>query len=92
MLFSSVAGAQGNPGQADYATATAFMDAYATYRNDLVASQKRQGQTLSINWPLWREGGMRIDEATEAMTLMESEVVVQEIGKTTEEGAFRTSS
>ena len=65
VLFSSLAGNTGNAGQADYACANAFMDAYATYRNTLICCGQRHGQTLSINWPLWKEGGMRIDEATE---------------------------
>jgi polyketide synthase PksN len=65
ILFSSMAGATGNIGQADYAAANAFMDEYAKYRNRLVASKLRSGQTLSINWPLWQEGGMRVDAATE---------------------------
>jgi polyketide synthase PksN len=65
ILFSSTAGSLGNPGQADYATANAFMDAYAGYRNLLVSSGQRQGRTLSINWPLWQEGGMRVDETVE---------------------------
>ncbi|MBP1177198.1 polyketide synthase PksN [Paenibacillus sp. PvR133] len=67
VLFSSVAGGLGNQGQADYSAANAFMDAYARYRNTLIASKHRQGQTLSINWPLWKEGGMRIDEETEKL-------------------------
>ncbi|MEK5142623.1 SDR family NAD(P)-dependent oxidoreductase [Paenibacillus sp. FSL M7-0134] len=67
VLFSSVAGGLGNQGQADYSAANAFMDAYAGYRNTLIASKQRQGQTLSINWPLWKEGGMRIDEETEKL-------------------------
>src|SRR6185437_1658468 len=61
IVFSSVAGAVGNAGQADYATANAFMDRYAAYRNTLVAKGLRRGQTLSINWPLWQEGGMQVD-------------------------------
>ncbi|PEA37029.1 hypothetical protein CON45_21560 [Priestia megaterium] len=65
LLFSSGVGAFGNAGQADYAAANAFMDGYAKYRNDLVASKQRQGKTLSINWPLWEEGGMRVDVETE---------------------------
>ncbi|MCX7747899.1 MAG: SDR family NAD(P)-dependent oxidoreductase [Clostridia bacterium] len=68
-VFSSVAGAMGNPGQADYAAGNAFMDAYAYYRNHLVASKQRQGQTISINWPLWKDGGMRVDQETEKMML-----------------------
>jgi polyketide synthase PksN len=67
ILFSSVAGRLGNLGQADYATANAFMDGYARYRNHLVSTRQRQGQTLSINWPLWKDGGMRIDDETEKM-------------------------
>ncbi len=65
IIFSSIAGSIGNIGQADYAAANAFMDIYAKYRNDLVVSKQRQGQTLSINWPLWKEGGMHVDATTE---------------------------
>ncbi|MCP5008243.1 MAG: SDR family NAD(P)-dependent oxidoreductase [Planctomycetes bacterium] len=67
VLFSSGSGAMGNIGQADYATANAFMDRFAAYRNELVDSKERQGQTLSINWPLWGEGGMGVDAASEVM-------------------------
>ncbi len=66
VLFSSVSGAIGNVGQADYATANAFMDTFARYRNVRIDSE-RSGQTLSMNWPLWKEGGMSVDEATEQM-------------------------
>ncbi|MCP5051471.1 MAG: KR domain-containing protein, partial [bacterium] len=64
VLFSSVSGAVGNVGQADYATANAFMDAFSKYRNTLRDAKKRRGQTLSLDWSHWREGGMGIDEAT----------------------------
>ena len=63
IVFSSVS-SSGSVGQADYSTANAFMDAYAGYRNLLVAEKQRQGQTLSINWPLWQEGGMGVDAET----------------------------
>ncbi|PEP89733.1 hypothetical protein CN582_29280 [Bacillus wiedmannii] len=69
ILFSSVSGGIGNIGQADYSIANAFMDSYATYRNELVASQQRKGHTLSINWPLWKEGGMKVDQETEKMMM-----------------------
>ncbi|TQS00534.1 SDR family NAD(P)-dependent oxidoreductase [Paenibacillus ottowii] len=65
VLFSSGAGSLGNVGQVDYSAANGFMDAYASYRNALVADQQRQGHTLSINWPLWKDGGMHVDEETE---------------------------
>ena len=63
VLFSSLSGAVGNPGQADYAAANGFMDQFSAYRNDLARSGVRKGQTLSVNWPLWEEGGMRIEPA-----------------------------
>ncbi|HYC88474.1 MAG TPA: SDR family NAD(P)-dependent oxidoreductase [Thermoanaerobaculia bacterium] len=62
-LFSSVAGALGNPGQADYATANAFMDRFAAWRNRQVLARQRHGRTRSINWPLWQAGGMNVDAA-----------------------------
>ncbi|NGO06589.1 SDR family NAD(P)-dependent oxidoreductase [Streptomyces sp. HC44] len=65
VAFSSVAGALGNVGQADYACANAFMDAFAAHRNALVARGERRGRTLSVAWPLWADGGMRVDAPTE---------------------------
>ena len=67
VLFSSTSAIHGNYGQADYATANAFMDQFAQYRNTLVLTQKRCGHTLSINWPLWKDGGMHIDASSERM-------------------------
>jgi polyketide synthase PksL len=58
LCFSSLSGAFGNPGQSNYAAANAFMDAYAVYRNRLVDAGLRNGTTVSIDWPLWDEGGM----------------------------------
>ncbi len=69
ILFSSIAGAFGNIGQADYACGNAFMDRYAEYRNLLVSQKKRRGKTVSINWPLWAEGGMKLDDETKKMML-----------------------
>nr|WP_092067193.1 SDR family NAD(P)-dependent oxidoreductase [Dendrosporobacter quercicolus]NSL46455.1 SDR family NAD(P)-dependent oxidoreductase [Dendrosporobacter quercicolus DSM 1736]SDL51052.1 Acyl transferase domain-containing protein [Dendrosporobacter quercicolus] len=67
IFFSSVTGSLGNLGQADYATANAFMDCYSGYRNAQVAKKQRCGQTLSVNWPLWKEGGMHINEESARM-------------------------
>ena len=61
VLFSSVAGAMGNVGQADYAAANGFMDRFAVWRNQQVAIKQRYGRTCSINWGLWQAGGMRMD-------------------------------
>ncbi|ELR72063.1 Malonyl CoA-acyl carrier protein transacylase [Fulvivirga imtechensis AK7] len=58
VLFSSIAGVMGNPGQCDYAYANRFLDAFAENREHLVQSRRRSGKTLSVNWPYWEEGGM----------------------------------
>ena len=55
LLCSSIAATTGNSGQADYAYANAFMDAFAA---------QRKGKIVSINWPLWADGGMQVDEQT----------------------------
>jgi polyketide synthase PksN len=66
-LFSSIASALGNLGQADYATANGFMDQFAAYRNRQVIAGERRGRTLSINWPLWKAGGMTLDPASQEL-------------------------
>lgn len=67
VLFSSISAPLGSLGQADYATANSFMDHFAQYRDQLVKSKSRQGKTLSLNWPLWEEGGMKIDATKETI-------------------------
>ncbi|MET0373346.1 MAG: SDR family NAD(P)-dependent oxidoreductase [Rhizorhabdus sp.] len=53
VLFSSVSAFAGLAGQADYAAANAFLDAYAQARHD-----DPQTQVLSIGWSQWGEVGM----------------------------------
>ena len=67
IVFASSAGALGNIGQADYAAANAFMDAYCHYRNTLVAMGKRHGKSTAIDWPLWQDGGMKVPESLQKM-------------------------
>ncbi|RKH75156.1 SDR family NAD(P)-dependent oxidoreductase, partial [Corallococcus sp. AB045] len=63
-LFSSTAAITGNVGQGDYAFANAFLDAFAEEREAKRARGERRGRTVSFNWPLWAEGGMRVDAST----------------------------
>jgi amino acid adenylation domain-containing protein len=64
IFFSGLAGISGNAGQADYAAANVYLDNYAFYRESERVKGKRQGKTISINWPFWKDGGMSIDQAS----------------------------
>ncbi|MFL0800592.1 MAG: SDR family NAD(P)-dependent oxidoreductase [Agarilytica sp.] len=63
IAFSSTSGVFGNAAQADYAAANGFVDEYMALRK---RSKKSPGASLSLSWPLWKEGGMRVDAATQA--------------------------
>lgn len=65
VMFSSRSGLMGNIGQSDYAAANAFMDAFALYRHS--TRKKTSGKFISINWPLWKDGGMSIAKSLEDM-------------------------
>lgn len=65
VAFSSISGLMGNYGQADYAYGNAFMDNFCRLRNQWVSENRRRGFSTSINWPLWKEGGMHVDAVTE---------------------------
>ena len=69
IVFSSIAGVLGNAGQSDYASANAFMDSFVNYRDRLQMQGKRYGKAISINWPLWQDGGMQVDEVTQKYLL-----------------------
>ncbi|MFG3254766.1 SDR family NAD(P)-dependent oxidoreductase [Streptomyces sp. NPDC048172] len=53
VLFSSITSVAGNLGQTDYASANAFLDAYAHARH-----AEGPGFTVSVNWDAWAELGM----------------------------------
>ncbi|MCX7293775.1 SDR family NAD(P)-dependent oxidoreductase, partial [Janthinobacterium sp.] len=63
ICFSSISAVRGNIGQADYAAANGFMDGYVAYRNALAQGGQRSGRALSVNWPLWQDGGMQLAAA-----------------------------
>ncbi|ACL75231.1 type I polyketide synthase [Ruminiclostridium cellulolyticum] len=60
VLFSSTTAELGNTGQSDYAFSNSFMDYYARLRQ----KEGRPGKTLSINWPFWKNGGMKVGQET----------------------------
>nr|ARR97040.1 SphG [Herpetosiphon sp. B060] len=65
ILFGSSSGAFGNLGQADYAYANSFLNGFAAYREYLATKALRHGKTIAINWPLWADGGMGHNQATQ---------------------------
>ena len=56
--FSSLVPVLGNTGQAAYAYANAFVDAFMERRAALVREGTRRGASVSIAWPYWAEGGI----------------------------------
>src|SRR5204862_3927929 len=85
VLCSSLSAVLGGVGLVDYATANAYLDAFAHARTAQVQAGERQGKTLSINWPYWEEGGMQADaEAIQMMQeLLGEEPMGTEIGMKT---------
>ncbi|WP_440119136.1 SDR family NAD(P)-dependent oxidoreductase [Paenibacillus sp. QZ-Y1] len=62
IVCSSVMSVLGNAGQCDYAFANGFMDGFCRRRDHLNKEGLRSGQTISLNWPLWSEAGMGVDQ------------------------------
>ncbi len=67
VVFSSITGLLGNPGQTDYAAANRFLSEFVEKRNRKTSVGERSGRAVAIHWPYWRDGGMQIDEALVAM-------------------------
>ena len=65
LVFSSISSIIGNLGQSDYSYANRFLDEFTAWRNEGCKENKRTGRTIAINWPWWRNGGMKLDESVE---------------------------
>ena len=65
VTFSSLAAVKGNGGQCDYSFANHFMDSFAADREHRRAQGERSGKTLSVNWSIWADGGMKLDDQAE---------------------------
>lgn len=58
VFFSGMASVMGNVGQVDYSFANAFLDNFAWLLSDSLPHTK----VVSINWPFWENGGMKMDD------------------------------
>ncbi|GAB2890598.1 hypothetical protein GCM10027093_27060 [Paraburkholderia jirisanensis] len=67
VLCSSLAAETGNLGQIDYATGNRFLIEFGAARERERAAGRRHGATVTVAWPLWEDGGMKVDAATEAL-------------------------
>lgn len=56
VVYSSVSAVMGLPGQADYAAANAFLDAWAE------EARRRGVPATAVGWPAWREVGMAVEQ------------------------------
>ena len=65
VMFSSLSAVAGNVGQCDYCFANHFMDSFAAERELRRAKGERAGKTLSVNWSIWADGGMKLDQQAE---------------------------
>lgn len=81
LCFSSLH-SLGNPGQADYAMANAYLDGFIRKRTIAVNEGKRFGTSITMNWPYWKSGGMQLSEtAIDLMRMTKgSEPMPTEIG------------
>jgi acyl transferase domain-containing protein/NAD(P)-dependent dehydrogenase (short-subunit alcohol dehydrogenase family) len=76
VFFSSITAMLGNVGQSDYAYANRFMNYYGKIRNGLCASQKRSGKTLVVNWPIWQEGGMKVEDGFVNINILQPGIIL----------------
>ena len=62
VVFSSIASLYGNLGQADYSAANGFLDGFMQWRTTAVKQGLRYGRSSTINWPLFANGGMKVED------------------------------
>ncbi|HWU89448.1 MAG TPA: SDR family oxidoreductase, partial [Kofleriaceae bacterium] len=67
VLFSSIAALVGDFGAGSYAAANFFLDRFAEAREEARRRGLRAGQTISVNWPLWQDGGMKMKDEDRAL-------------------------
>lgn len=81
-FFSSVSSLLGDMGECDYSIANAFMNSYAVEREGKRKEGLCKGKTISVAWPLWKEGRMHGDAEAENryLDITGQEFMTAEIG------------
>lgn len=69
ILFSSSSAFLGDLGQVDYSLINRFTDVFAAYADKYLRRSGRNTRVVSAAWPLWRNGGMHMEESREAVYL-----------------------
>ena len=72
VAFASTIGITGSTGQCDYSAANALLDSFAHWRNRQAG---RHGNTLAIDWTLWHDGGMGLDDGVRLKFLKKTGVI-----------------
>ncbi|MFD0723275.1 SDR family NAD(P)-dependent oxidoreductase [Streptomyces globosus] len=72
VLYSSLAGQLGDYGLVDYAVGARYLDGFAEEREALRRAGRRSGRTVSVDWPMWRAGGMHVDAEDERRYLADT--------------------
>lgn len=65
MLCSSLVAQTGNMGQVDYSAANRYLADFTASREERRQNGLCSGKCINIEWPLWQEGAMGVDAATE---------------------------
>nr|WP_239587294.1 SDR family NAD(P)-dependent oxidoreductase [Bacillus velezensis] len=89
VMFSSSCSMYGNIGQTDYALANRFIDLFAEWREGMRRKKERSGVSVAIGWPLWEDGGMKVDKQTEKW--MKQKIGMVPLSKTNGIKAFQDS-
>ena len=75
ILVGSLAGVTGNVGQAGYAAANGFVAQFARWRESRRMAGECNGRTVTLQWSLWRDGGLHVEKAVEVGMATEAGLV-----------------
>ena len=64
VMFSSLSGILGTPGQSDYSAANGFVDGFVEVRERWRKAGRRSGRAIGINWALWQKSARRFSPRT----------------------------